>query len=71
MMLKTAHIGYTTMVDMKRSDDLGQIYRFDLSSCFRFSDLHGYKNRSPVTCSMRGMPDTGLYGKVFPLLGLP
>jgi hypothetical protein len=62
-MLKTAHIAYTTTVEMSSSDDVDESYCFNLCSCIRSSNLSEYKE--PITGDMQhaGVTDTGPYNK--------
>ena len=62
-MLETAHIAYTATVEMSSSDDVDELYCFDLCSCIRASNLSEYGE--PITSDMqhKRVSDTGPYNE--------
>lgn len=57
-MLETAHIAYTTTVEMSSSDDVDELYCLNLCSCIKSSNL---KYKEPITGDMQhtGVAGTG------------
>ena len=49
--METAHIAYTTIMEMSSSDDVDELYCFNLCTCIRFSNLSEYEE--PITGDMQ------------------
>ena len=56
-MLETAHIAYTTTVEMSSSDDVDELYIVLIHARALGPVISANpRNRSPATCSIRGLP---------------